>query len=310
MATVGDYRIPCTFQNARISDACDIQHGIPDRYETTNTYFMYIEVHYTFLLASFTLLPTRLNSCHMIRDQQLPVIRAVVDRVAIIVRLSPAELLSKLPVHITRNTLRRERRLLPGDLDLMVGCPSILLEDARLACSLADAAVLLDPVDGPAGLVDAPALRVHVEGAEVERLDGKVGGEVDALALLVGVRAVARAGVEALVAERDQVRAVERLDVRAGFAGPLGDDLGAAAVAARLIGELPREDRGAVLVAADDGLDVVPVLRLGCGVGVPGGLAAAVVFDVGVDSAIVVPVVHKVDDDLDAMGLGRGDNIV
>lgn len=125
---------------------------------------------------------------------------------------------------------------------------------------------LIPPVVG-----GAPGLGVEVEGAEVQCGDLQIGLEVDALAVAEGVAVVGAGGEpEALVAERDHVLGVERLDVRRRVARPLGDDRRRAAVAARLVGELPREHGRRRRVPRDHGLDVRPVLRLGRRVRVPG----------------------------------------
>lgn len=134
----------------------------------------------------------------------------------------------------------------------------------------------------------APGARVEVQGAEVEGGDLKVGLEVDALVVREGVAAVAVGGEpEALVAERHHVRRVERLDVRRRRARPLRQHRRRAAVAARLVGELPREHGGRSSVARDYGLDVGAVLGLrGC-VGEPACLVAAEGCDVLVVGSIL-----------------------
>lgn len=73
---------------------------------------------------------------------------------------------------------------------------------------------------------------------------------------------------------------VERFDVCRDLGGPLRDDRGGTAVAARLVGQLPREDGGRRRVPRYDRLDIRLVLRLGCGVGKPRRLGAAEGSDV------------------------------
>lgn len=82
---------------------------------------------------------------------------------------------------------------------------------------------------------------------------------------------------------------IQRLDVGRRGLCPVVDDGGRAALAAGLVGQLPREDGGRGLVPVDHGLDVLEVLRLGRRVGVPAVVVASEGVDVGVDSAIVVP---------------------
>ena len=121
-----------------------------------------------------------------------------------------------------------------------------------------------------------------MERGIIKRGDLQVFDEIDTLGARVRVRPVADAAGTAvdpaLVAERDEVVRVERLDVCAGGAGPVVDGGGGTAFAARLVAELPGEDGGAVFVAVygerDPGL--VGGLRGGvgvecCGVGAEGG---------------------------------------
>ncbi len=92
-------------------------------------------------------------------------------------------------------------------------------------------------------------------------------------------------GEPAFVAERDHVVWVEGFDVGRGVRGPLCDDGGTAAGAARFVAEFPAEDCGGGFVAVDDEADVVPVGGLGTGVGVEAVMVAAVSVGVGVDAA-------------------------
>lgn len=122
----------------------------------------------------------------------------------------------------------------------------------------------------------APGLGVEVEGAEVEGGDLQVRLEVEALAVAEGVAVIGAGGEpEALVAERDHVLGVERLDVRRRVTRPLGEHGRRAAVAARLVGELPREHGRRRRISGDYGFDVRPVLRLGRRIRVPGCGGAA-----------------------------------
>ena len=96
-----------------------------------------------------------------------------------------------------------------------------------------------------------------------------------------------------------------------GGLGPVIDNTDVAALASRLVGQLPREDRRAARIAGDNGLDVGLILRL-CGRARVEGLVGRKVeeFDVGRDSTIVAPVVDEVDDQLNAILLGGLDDIV
>lgn len=79
----------------------------------------------------------------------------------------------------------------------------------------------LDPRVPPL-VLRAPGTRVQMERAKVQRVDVKVRSEVEALAELVGVAAVAAAEAEALVAQRHHVVGVEALDVGRGRLRPGG----------------------------------------------------------------------------------------
>ena len=168
---------------------------------------------------------------------------------------------AKLPKTIIRDPCRIHHRHLPRQLRsrmIMRKRRAILLQHHGLAHTRADAIVLADPRAAPRVIVP-PRVRVQMEGAVVERGDAQVRSEVDADVAAVGVATVTNAVSwckPALIAERHHVRAVEGLDIGAGVGGPVGDDGGGAALAARLVAELPGEDGGGILVAVDDRLDV------------------------------------------------------
>ena len=172
--------------------------------------------------------------------------------------------------------------------------------------------MLRDPGAAPAVVV-APTVGVHVEGAVIEGLDGEVLDEVHAFVAAVGVAAVAAGvagGQPPFVAERDHVVRVEGFDVCGDGAGPGGDDGGGAAGAARLVAELPAEDRGRGFVPVDDEGDVVLVGGLAAAVGVEAGVRAAEGGCVGVYPAQGVEVVEEGEDELDAVGFGGGYYVV
>lgn len=103
---------------------------------------------------------------------------------------------------------------------------------------------------------------------------------------------------------------VKRLDIRAGRLNPVVNDRGITAIAAGFIGQFPRENRRRRSIPAHHSLDIVLVSSLGGGVGVPSSRAASKGGHVGRDTTVVGPVVDKVDDQLDAVLLGRGDHVV
>lgn len=175
--------------------------------------------------------------------------------------------------------------------------------------------MLCDPCVAP-GVVVAPLIRVHMEGAIVDRLDGEVFLKVDAFVTGVGV-AVFEVGEvggggrqPAFVAEGDEMFGVEGFDVGGCVRGPIGDYASITARAARFVAQLPAEDCGGLLVAIDDEFDVVLVGRLGSHVGEEALVGATVDVGVGVDTTKVVVVVEEGKDKLDALFLGSGDGVV
>jgi len=89
---------------------------------------------------------------------------------------------------------------------------------------------------------------------------------------------------------------IQRLDVRRRLGSPVVDYRSVAAVAARLVHELPSKDGVGVLVAVHDELDVVLVGSLSGGVGVERRRIAPENRTVRVDPAEVVPVVEEIQD--------------
>lgn len=184
------------------------------------------------------------------------------------------------------------------------------------------------------------AVGVEVESAKVDGADAEVHGEVQTLAVGEGVAAVRVGGqTETLCEKREQsvvkesrsflprieisrrtreltvtnanhVLRIKRLDVRAGRLNPVVNDRGITAIAARLIGQLPRENRRRRSIPAHHSLDIVLVSSLGGGVGVPSGGTPSKGRNVSSNTTVVGPVVDKVDDQLDAVLLGRGDDVV
>lgn len=185
----------------------------------------------------------------MLEAQNLVLGVVVVDRVDVPkVRSRHAEVVrAKLP-NLVSGDAALDHGVLPG---LVYGRmvpregSTILLQDDGLARLLADLVVLNDPVAAP-GILIAPRVRIQVEGPVVERADAQVGDKVDALPPRVRVRPVVAAEGRsrrepALVPERHQVARVEALDVLGHVRRPLGDDGRGAALAARLVAQLPRE---------------------------------------------------------------------
>ena len=103
---------------------------------------------------------------------------------------------------------------------------------------------------------------------------------------------------------------IERLDVLGDIRRPVVDHIGATALAARLVGQLPREDGRGVLVAADNSIDIAAVLSLCFGISVPALLGPAKSRYVGRHPAVIAPVIDEVDDQLDTSLLRRRHDVV
>lgn len=242
----------------------------------------------------------------------LPQVILIIHGISILVRLAVRQSISVLPEHITAGALRVQRRSLPGQFDRARVTLAKLLEHARLAQLLAHGGVILDPVVTPLLRVvgSTPALRVQVVDAEVHVRIGTGSLEITSLCESVRVRAVALEA-EAFLARGDHVFAVERLDVRCRSLDPVGHHAEVAALAARLVGELPCEDGGRGTVAAHYGLDIRLILGLSFLAAVPLCVGAdAGEVEVSSHAAVVSPIVDEVDDELDAMLLGALDNVV
>lgn len=230
-----------------------------------------------------------------------------VDAVGIAQIHSVRARIAKLPKLVHGNACVLQHGLLPRRLNTSVIVwtwgTTVFFQHDRLARCSTHLVVLDDPGAAP-GLVVAPAVGVEVESAVVECLDAQVLDEVDALGARVGVRAVAdvvRGREPTLVAQRHHVPGVEALDVLRDFRRPIVDGRGWAAVAARLVGQLPGKDGGGALVPVHQELDIVAVDLLARGVGVPGRGVAAEGGGVGGDTTQIAPVVDKIEDELNVV---------
>ena len=175
----------------------------------------------------------------MLNGQNLiiaPCRRIIINR--IIIKRVNRQRRRKLPKRIIRDARVQQRGLLPRlhhDALVRRVRGAVLLEHDGLPGRFARGVVLQDPLVAP-GVVVAPRLRVQVEGAVVEGRDGEVLDEIDALVAGVGVGAVPHGGRHpSFVAQRDHVLRVQRFDVGADAGGPVGDDGGRAAGAARFV---------------------------------------------------------------------------
>lgn len=133
-----------------------------------------------------------------------------------------------------------------------------------------------------------------MESGKVKRLNVQVLLPVDTLTVGVWVTAVTWKA-ETLISKCDQVVGVQGLDVLRDLGGPVVDDSRVAAVAARLVGQLPGQDGIGVGVSAHNSLDVLFVLRLRIRIGEPCFVGSTKRSGISRDTAIVVPVVDKID---------------
>lgn len=99
-----------------------------------------------------------------------------------------------------------------------------------------------------------------MEGSKVERLDAHILLPVHTLRVGVGPGALASWQAETLVAHDDLTARVQPLNVARGRLGPIVYDVGVAAGAAWLVGELPGEDGFRGPVTPDDGVNGGAVL--------------------------------------------------
>lgn len=125
--------------------------------------------------------------------------------------------------------------------------------------------MVFDPLYSPVNSL-RPPIRVGMESAKVDVLQFELGVEVTAVRTVVSP--VIRLDVEtALTASGDEVVLVQALDVRAHLVVPRSNQLRSAIfrpgkvaysvrAAAGLVGELPGEDGGVVLVSGHNRLDV------------------------------------------------------
>lgn len=227
----------------------------------------------------------------MLIPQRRPFARVPIEGILIQRRGPARELGPKLPHHIPRHARLGKDGILPllhNGHAILARRDGILLQQHGLVEGSADGVVLGNPGVAP-GVVVAPVLRVHVEGAVIERFDGEVGLEIHAFVAGVGVALLVvwdggggGGGEPAFVPQGDHVPAVEGLDVGGDVRGPFGNDGGVAARAAGFVTKFPAEDCRAGFVPVDDEFDVVFVGGLSGGVGVEVIVRTAVDVSVGV----------------------------
>ena len=103
---------------------------------------------------------------------------------------------------------------------------------------------------------------------------------------------------------------VQRLDVSGNARSPVVNNLRAAAGAPNLVRKFPSEDSFAGLIAGNNSCNIFLVLCLCGGIGVPCCLCTTIFGDVSGHSTIIIPVVDEVDNELDAVLLGRADDVI
>lgn len=165
------------------------------------------------------------------------------------------------------------RRLAEVLLARGVRHPAVLLMDDGLSRAARRRRMVADPTVRPRHRL-VPPVRVAMEDAEVDARERQFALEVAPVLAAVEAVAVPLAVVEsALPAPRHEVVRVQALDVRAHLLHPAAQQLrvavfaarevaGPVCAAARLVSQLPREDRRRVPVAGHDGLDVAFVRLL------------------------------------------------
>lgn len=228
-------------------------------------------------------------------NQTIPQVAIIVNRVPILARLPTTQRIAILPEHITTGTRRAERRRLPGQFHGAIVIVAEFFQNARFVQRGAHLGMILDPRVTPAlRRRDRPGVWVQVVGAEVDRRDCAVSGEIRAFGEGVRVASVAWEA-EAFFARRDHVLRIQTFDVCRCGGHPVRELGRRTTIASGLIGEFPGEDRRRVGVARHDGFDVGLVLGLGFGGVVPLGVRSdAGVGEVGAHAAVVSPVICEV----------------
>lgn len=113
------------------------------------------------------------------------------------------------------------------------------------------------------------------------------------------------------VTNADHVPLVQRLDVLTRRLDPLVQHVRITPLAPGFVGQLPRKHRGRVDVPRHHGMDIPPIRFLDVLVRVERIMVRlAVRLAICIHPAVIIPVVDKVDDELDAALLRRGHDIV
>ena len=148
-----------------------------------------------------------------------------------------------------------------------------------------------------------------MQDSEIQRLDREVLDKIHTLTHLVRICGLA-GETKSFISECDHMVGIQALDVRTGSGGPFGQDIGVAALAAGLVGQLPGKDSWRVGILGDDSLNVLLILSLGLRVGIPALFCSTESRHVRWHASIVAPVVREVDYELYSTGFGGLDDIV
>lgn len=113
-----------------------------------------------------------------------------------------------------------------------------------------------------------------------------------------------------LISHRNHVIGIQTFNVRAGFRHPISYDRRRTTIASSFVRQLPSEDSRTRDISTDNSFDVRLVLRLNFRIGVPRCFGSIEIGVVNRHSAIIAPVVDKVDDEFDPVRFGTFNNIV
>lgn len=108
----------------------------------------------------------------------------------------------------------------------------------------------------------------------------------------------------------DHMVRIEGFDIGSSLGHPVGDDIGCAARAARLISQLPGKDCRGSLVARDNSLDVRLVHALDLLIAVPARFTTSIGSNVGTHATIIIPVIYKGNYKFDTVLPRSRDNII
>ena len=142
-------------------------------------------------------------------------------------------------------------------------------------------------------------------GSEIQVLNAQIPFEVHTFVSCKGVAAIAASGRPSLVSQRDHMLLVQTLDISRCCLGPVVDDISTATTASSLVRQLPCENCWTIEIATHDSFDVSLILGLNCRVRIPITVLPTKESIISRHATIGIPIINKIHNQLDAMGLRR-----